>query len=257
MIALVLPLKNFIHAKQRLSGVLTANERHNLFQAMVEDILLQVSLCEQIDKVLIVSNDVVAELLAQKYNFDCIPERATGLNAAVAQARDWISQQALFENSGKMLVLHGDLPLLSHTALTNFIQYHPSELILATDHQGIGTNALLLPVSNHIDFQYGEGSCQKHLQQAKAHHLTHTKCLIPSLALDIDEPHDLLSVIHILDKNHEVAPKTAKYLNESGIAKRIRHLELTPPCSVNLISLADMDNPIAMTEATGMETVYG
>jgi len=36
----LLPLKEFAAAKQRLSGLLSAAERTQLFQAMVEDVLL-------------------------------------------------------------------------------------------------------------------------------------------------------------------------------------------------------------------------
>ena len=34
----VLPLKDFVSAKQRLSGVLSATARRRLFHAMVEDV---------------------------------------------------------------------------------------------------------------------------------------------------------------------------------------------------------------------------
>lgn len=257
MIALVLPLKDFIHAKQRLSGVLTANERHNLFQAMVEDILLQVSLCVEISRVLIVSNDKVAELLAEKYGFDCLPEASKGLNSAVSQAHDVLLSDPEYSDFTKMLIVHGDLPLLNHEALKHFIYSDNTDVAIATDFQGLGTNAMLLPVTSNIDFQYGENSCNKHLQQAEVNGLTHIASLMPSLALDIDEPHDLLALVKVLEKNSALAPKTAEYLNDSAIAKRIRHLKLEPMTGFNPSMLGALNQPVTMKQAKSLGAVHG
>ena len=51
----VLPLKDFVSAKQRLSGVLSAAERHRLFHAMVEDVLSVLTQAPSIDGTVIVS----------------------------------------------------------------------------------------------------------------------------------------------------------------------------------------------------------
>lgn len=257
MIALVLPLKDFIHAKQRLSGVLTANERHNLFQAMVEDILLQVSLCVEISKVLIVSNEKVAEFLAEKYDFYCLSETSKGLNAAVSQARQVLLSEPEYSDVKKMLVVHGDLPLLNQESLKHFIECHDTDLAIATDFQGLGTNAMLLPVLSNIAFQYGENSCYKHLNQAEENLLTHKFSCIPALALDIDEPHDLLTLVQVLEKNSALAPKTAEYLNESTIAKRIGHLELEPTTGFNPSMLGALNQSITMKKAKNLGVVHG
>ena len=61
----VLPLKDFVSAKQRLSGVLSATERRRLFHAMVEDVLSVLIQAPSIVGIVIVSDDPTAALMAR------------------------------------------------------------------------------------------------------------------------------------------------------------------------------------------------
>ena len=88
----VLPLKDFVSAKSRLSGVLSPVERRRLFHAMVEDVLSVLSDSDLIDGVLLVSDDPTAALLAEHFTVELLDEPPVSgsekhrqpLNAAVA-----------------------------------------------------------------------------------------------------------------------------------------------------------------------------
>ena len=98
----ILPLKDFVSAKQRLSGVLSASERRRLFHAMVEDVLSALSHAETIDSIVIVSDDPAASLLAERYGAVVLDEPAAAentqhranepLNRALAAACNYIAE---------------------------------------------------------------------------------------------------------------------------------------------------------------------
>ena len=71
----ILPLKDLVQAKSRLSGVLAAHERRALVQAMVEDVFTALALAQCLEGVLVVSDAPSAEMLAQKYSVECVDER--------------------------------------------------------------------------------------------------------------------------------------------------------------------------------------
>ena len=66
----LVPLKDLVTAKTRLSGLLRPAERRALAQAMVEDVLTTLVEHRQIERVTLVSDDPGAGLLACKYDID-------------------------------------------------------------------------------------------------------------------------------------------------------------------------------------------
>ena len=74
----LLPLKDFVKAKQRLSGFLSVTERRGLFQAMVEDVLEELVSIAEIDRIILLSDDPVARFLANYYQVECWSERELG-----------------------------------------------------------------------------------------------------------------------------------------------------------------------------------
>ena len=108
----LLPLKDLVQAKSRLAGLLRPSERRALAQAMVEDVLAVLSGHKGIKRVTLVSDDPGAGLLATKYDIDYWDESSlccSGLNPIVQEA----STRLLAGGDEPLLVLHGDLPLLT------------------------------------------------------------------------------------------------------------------------------------------------
>lgn len=217
----ILPLKQFADAKQRLSLALTPAERRLLCEAMVEDVLSQLIQVDNLDGVLIVSEDPVAKKLAHKYRALIRPEpphNKAGLNGAVSSAVSYLVER----NVNDVMVLHGDLPLVRSRDLTRLVQIHQStpnarRVTLVADREKQGSNCLLCTPPNVIPFAYGPGSYKQHLVLAEERAAKVMTMEWDSLALDIDYPMDLQEAAQIMVRHTEYQNRyTYKILLESG-----------------------------------------
>ena len=71
---ILVPVKNLADAKQRLSSILTSEERVALAQAMCEDVLQTLADWQRSLAVAVVTNDSFARGLAARFNFDVIAQ---------------------------------------------------------------------------------------------------------------------------------------------------------------------------------------
>lgn len=219
---ILLPLKEFAAAKQRLSGVLSAAERAQLFEAMVEDVLLVLTQHPAIDNIAICSRDQAARWLASYYSVEFIDETtlaAFDLNEAVNKA----ASEMYSRGENDLLVVHGDLPLLSAADITEFLHAHrngnEAGVTVVSDRHGMGTNLLAWRALPLFSVEYGGRSFQRHCMQARALNIEPIVCSLPGAQCDIDEFDDL---VFLLSKTtYPGAVKTLKLLHESGIAKRL------------------------------------
>ncbi len=218
----LLPLKEFAAAKQRLGGVLTPAERARLFQAMVEDVLFALSGHPDVDEVIICSSDPAAAWLACYYEVGFVAEAtlgATGLNAVVNAA----AQRFALEGLEEMLVVHGDLPLLGGTDISTLLRTHRAAgrfaVTVAPDQRRAGSNLLAWRPLEDFQVSYGVDSFQRHSAQAQAAGLTLNVCDLPGGRCDIDEPDDLLALLQTDAAG--LARYTLSYLHDSGVAARL------------------------------------
>lgn len=224
----LLPLKEFAAAKQRLAGVLSAPERAQLFEAMVDDVLNVLTAHPAIERVVICSRDRAAVWLARYYEVEFLHEDqldaasgavpATGLNHVVnAAARRCVAQGAT-----ELMVVHGDLPLLSEDDLSRFVAAHRGTrgpaVTIAPDRRHSGTNLLAWRALPAFVTQYGVDSLQRHSAQARELGAALTLCDLPGACCDIDEPEDLLL---LSGAARNTAARSLVYLQDSGIAARL------------------------------------
>ncbi len=223
----LLPVKDLVQAKTRLSGVLAPHERRALAQAMVEDVLSVLVRVDQLDGILLVSDDPAAELLAHKYAIEVVSETslncAAGLNPVVAAAT------ALLHSRGDVdiMIMHGDLPLVQLddvTALLDMRRDSEADIVLAPDLAGTGTNVMVFSGSRHPRFSYGEGSCQAHQASAARRGLVCKLVCNTRLGLDVDTPGDLLHLYHELQAGKR-GDYSAKVLLGAEIAQRLSIME--------------------------------
>ena len=66
-----------------------------------------------------------------------------------------------------------------------------AEVRIAPDEAGIGTNALYVRPPDLLSFEYGETSCRRHLEQARARGARVERVERPGLKFDLDTPNDL------------------------------------------------------------------
>jgi FO synthase len=252
----LLPLKRFSAAKQRLAGVLSPSERRSLVLAMASDVLDTLSLLTKpgttnkggfegdarLEGIALLSAEPEAEDLARRYGARFIAEapqsegESSGpLNDAIRSAVKGLARDGISD----VLVVPGDVPMLSATELARFIDVHARHggtdgrvLTIAPDRWRHGTNLLAWRPTTGVDSatpgfeaRYGLGSLKHHLVQAVDLGFDAVTHETSSASLDVDEPEDLRTVALYLSK--ELAPHTRAYLDDSGITARLRRQSRT------------------------------
>lgn len=204
----VIPIKPQGQSKSRLTSVFSGAALTRLFEAMLEDVLTTLRQSAAIEQILLVTSQQRGGRLARAFATELLEDTgAQGLNGAVQAAANHLCRQQVND----MLVLHGDIPLIS-TATINQIcaQHQPSpSLTLAPDLANEGTNGMLASPPDLIPFSYGIGSLQKHIQAAVAKNVQPGIVNLPDIALDIDQPADLEQLAA-----HSGAAKTKHVLAE-------------------------------------------
>jgi 2-phospho-L-lactate guanylyltransferase len=222
----LLPLKDLVQAKSRLSGVLAPHERRALAQAMVEDVLAALVGHGGLSGVLLVSDDPSAELLAHRYGVETIREEALGsrgLNGVVSAA----SRRLADAGAGDIMVLHGDLPLLRAADVEALLATYAEpdvDLVLGPDLAGQGTNVMIFPADNPPTFHYGAGSLLAHQAAAEAAGLRHCSVERVGIGLDVDSPEDLLALYHRLVDGADPG-LSGRLLLDNGIGQRLDLME--------------------------------
>src|SRR5437660_12426082 len=111
MRTVLLPVKDFAQAKQRLAPMLQPRQRAGLARAMLSDVLSALDGASRPERVIVyTASEEVAELV-RPYDFDIIEEVAVcGHSAAVNKMVKELSSGA-----SQILSIAGDLPLLTST----------------------------------------------------------------------------------------------------------------------------------------------
>jgi len=173
----VVPLKATGMRKTRLAGLLSPSERHRLSLQMFDHVIEALQQCPGIKDIVTVSDRPATAGMTR-----WIDDEGMGLNAGLAKARDTLHGQSL-------LVVHGDLPLLSIIDLRAMIATAEEQgVAVAPDSHGLGTNAIALRDASGFDFAFGPDSLRRHLAA-----LGPATPLVQrvGVSLDIDTPHDL------------------------------------------------------------------
>ena len=186
---ILVPIKNLSGAKQRLSPVLSAEERSALAQAMCEDVLQTLARWQGHPIVALVTSDPFASDLAAHFNFEVIADEENGgETSAIAKATAVCCERG--ERS--TLVIPADVPLIEVTDLQKITDAAPEQgSVLVTDAARRGTNAAWRSPANLFPLCFGNDSFLPHLAAARASGLPCVTLELPSLARDVDRPDDL------------------------------------------------------------------
>ncbi len=185
---ILVPVKNLADAKQRLSSVLTPEERFALAQAMCEDVLQALANWQKRPPVAVVTSDPFARDLASRFSFEIIADDNSGETNAIEMAT-----VACMERGAKTtLVVPADIPLIDEVELQTIVDNAPANgTLLVPDAAGRGTNAAWRAPGNLFPLRFGNDSFLPHRAAAKATGLPCVVLQLPGIARDADRPEDL------------------------------------------------------------------
>lgn len=190
----IVPVKPFRLAKSRLALALDANQREVLSRQFLTHVLRVLNSLPQIERTVVVSRDPAALHLARdEHAFTLQEQGEPNLNHALQLATRWA--KAFHVNA--VLVLPSDLPKLTATEVAVLLQPGDHPLVsVVPDRHGTGTNALFVRPPGLLHYQFGLHSLQAHLAQADTQGAEVHVFQLPSIAFDVDEPHDLTLAQH-------------------------------------------------------------
>lgn len=197
----IIPAKPFDQSKTRLAPALSAKARATLSRQLLQR---TIRLASRVGPVVVISRDAAARRLAKQMGAWALVEAGSGLNQALTQATSW----ATARKAEAILILPGDLPLLTSASLTELIRLGQPEpaMVIAPCRRQDGTNALLLRPPELLAFAFGPGSFAEHLRRATAAGLEPTIYTSPMLGLDLDTPEDLALLQQLARPDNERAP---------------------------------------------------
>jgi 2-phospho-L-lactate guanylyltransferase len=215
MRALLLPVKDLRHAKKRLMGVLTPEERFALAQAMLADCVQAIRGLRGAEKIFVITNYAPAMELAEENHWEILREEQQ-----ISESHSVDAASRICEQSGVtgLLRLPLDLPLVRSSDIDELLLTNCSSpaLVIVPSRDGTGTNAMLRTPPTLFPSHFGSGSFAKHLAEAET---AQAKVIVrrnPRLEMDVDDEADLRALLaHDLD-----GTETGRWLRSSGLAAK-------------------------------------
>ncbi|HEV8115030.1 MAG TPA: 2-phospho-L-lactate guanylyltransferase, partial [Acidimicrobiales bacterium] len=184
--AVLVPIKAFALAKQRLASVLDPPARRALAEAMAATVLEAAGSL----RTAVVCDDEEVRAWAEAQGAEAIWTPGLGLNGAVGAGVAHLARRGV----ERVVVAHADLPLAADlTWLAD-----SDGVTLVPDRHGDGTNVACVPAGAGFAFAYGAASFVAHRHEAVR--LGLTQRLVPDARLgwDVDVPADLEAPAHLL-----------------------------------------------------------
>src|SRR5579872_2028250 len=215
--ALLLPIKDLRNAKQRLSGVLTPDERFALAQAMLADTIRTVRGVKRAGRIFVITNYEPAMETAAEYGWEMLrEERQISESASV----DFASRLCAERRITSLLRLPLDLPLVQPGDIDELLATECAEpaVVMVPSRDGTGTNAILRTPPTLFASHFGPNSFAKHTSEAEQ---ARARIIIKRnerLEMDVDDESDLRALMR-----HDLTnTATGKWLEQSGVAARFR-----------------------------------
>jgi len=175
----LVPVKAFGSAKERLAPSLTPRDRAELSRRMAARVLVAALPLP----VAVVCDDAGVAAWASDLGAMVLPEPGRGLNGAVEAGVRRLAAAGAHE----VLVAHADLPHAHGLGrLAGF-----DGITLVPDRRDDGTNVVCVPAAAPFRFRYGPGSFARHCDQARHSGLEWRVVRDPDLSWDVDEPADI------------------------------------------------------------------
>ena len=218
MTDVIVPVKDLLLAKSRLSGVLSQDERGKLVCAMLRDQLANLKQ-SNVKNIWLVARDHEVLKVGKQFNVGLVTEaHSTGYNKAVLRGLACVSIDS------PVLVLPADLPLLQASDVNNLISscnFSEPTVGIVPDRRWQGTNALYLSKPYLIETKFGHNSLLEHKSAAALIGVTTQTITVQNLSLDIDTSDDLRLYLET-----RRAGATLNFLRSISFGKSHQHMEL-------------------------------
>ncbi len=186
----LVPLKSRERAKSRLATVLSPEQRTHLFFRLAERVIRTLQATRGVDAVAVITASAEIAAFARSLGATPILQSADfGMSAAFEQAVGELQ----ITNAQRVLMLPGDLPLISSAALEALLTTAGNEpgVVVVPDRHRTGTNALLCAPPRALSPCFGGHSFERHIAAAKTANVKAQVFEHDALALDLDHPEDL------------------------------------------------------------------
>ncbi|MGJ3238199.1 MAG: 2-phospho-L-lactate guanylyltransferase [Anaerolineae bacterium] len=186
----IIPVKPLNRAKSRLSDVLSPEHRAQFAEMMFRRMLRVLGDVPQITGTLVISRDTRALSIARDLGAKTVQEgNPSDLNPALTRATEIVR----LWRGNAVLILPADLPFITKEDIIAIAELgmYGDCVVIATDQQQDGTNALLMRPIGLIPYRYGERSYERHSAAAHEAGVDIKIYASETIALDIDTPADL------------------------------------------------------------------
>ena len=192
-ICAIVPVKKLSRSKLRLKKSLDPTERQDLTLKMLKHVLNVVT--KSINEVLVIGSDEEIKKISTEYDVIFEKDKTSSLNGAIDQA----IRKSIKHKHDAILLVAGDLPLLSNQDLKRLINSIDDESVVICPSKDCGTNALFLHPPRAIKVHFGINSLEKHLREAVNRNRNFRLFWSLGFAFDVDMPEDL-QLLKILKK---------------------------------------------------------
>ena len=209
----VIPVKQISQAKQRLSKILSSEERRDFFSAMLENVLSMMVKIDFFEKIILATNCPHAISIAGRHgitHFETGPD--DGLNQAAGETVNHLLENGIRD----MFLIPADIPLITEEEINSVLKAHPSapSLTIIPSRDKLGSNCILLSPPSRMPLKFGPDSYLRHQEIAQTNGLKVNPMEFPGFGLDIDEPKDLFELLKA-----EGNTRSQKYLRQLNLVK--------------------------------------
>ena len=192
----VVPVKSLGHVKQRLAPALPQSARDRLMLVMFEDVMAVLQQLDEIDTVLVVTPDPYVAQIANSLGAEVLKEsERRGHSAAVVAG----FAAARAKGASHAVTLPADAPLMTALEVRALLaQVSATDVLgvtLVPNREGEGTNAILATPPDAFAPSFGAGSLLRHLALARDRGIPCTVIELPGVAMDVDDPGDLMRLV--------------------------------------------------------------
>lgn len=214
MRAVVVPVKRFSCANERLCGFLSPSERVELARVMLGDVLSNLSRTSGADAFFMVTAEPEAAEMGRACGMEIITEKIqTGESSSV----DFAMGKCREAGARTVLVVPGDIPAAQSEEFDAVMEKDDGRkrVVIVPSRDGTGTNAIMMSPCGIMNTSFGEGSFFRHKKNALGLGLEFSSIILGGIGLDIDAPEDIETFM-----SGGGTTATHGYLNSIGICSK-------------------------------------